>query len=575
MTFGARLLIAMVTILVVTVLGTMVAADRWLRSSIEGSLADEMQREARLFGIALPDDAAQLAPATRRLSTIGNRRLTVVDSTGRVVGDSEFDDASLALLDNHLTRPEIAEALATGTGVAKRYSESTNRVELKVAVRAWPGVVRVSAPIDQVDAVVSDAQRSVFVAGLAALALGIVLAWFGGQEVARPLRQLAATARSLTAGQPLSYPATAIPEVRQLVRAFRAMQEELASRMDELLHGREETSALLDSMLESVVAVNQAGEVVFCNTALRRMLNFGDADPIPNLRELFRQTEARQVVDAVLQGDAVLGRELTLDGRVVLVTARPLPDRGAVVCLHDITSLRRLEAVRRDFVANVSHELRTPITSIAGYADILANDAPDPKTATQFLEVIRTNAARMQRLVDDLLDLARLESGTWHPDVQRIDAGDVARAAWGPYAERAETVGTTFAIEVDENAHLHADAEALRQILTNLLDNASRHTPPGGHIHVQVAAVDTGTSVIVSDTGSGIPAEHLPRIFERFYRADPSRSRSQGGTGLGLSIVKHLVESHGGHIDITSAVGRGTTVRITFPTLPPRRPALD
>ena len=565
MTFGARLLLAVVTILVVTVAGTMLAADRWLRASIEHTLADEMRRQARLIGEALPDEPAQLPQAARRISSLANRRMTIVDSTGRVLGDSEFDDQSLALLDNHLSRPEIAEAWAAGSGVAKRFSTSTNRVELKVAVREWPGVVRGSAPMDQVDAVIADAQRSVFLAALVALALGIILAWAVERQVTRPLDQLVAAARGLASGRAPAYPASTVLEVRQLVRAFRTMQEELSQRMDELRRGREETAVLLGSMVEGVIAVDQAGEVVFCNTALRRLLDYADDDPLPNLRELFRRAEARQLVDAVLGGEAVLGRELPLDGRVVLVTARPLPTGGAVVCLHDITDLRRLETVRRDFVANVSHELRTPLTSIAGYADILARDAPDPSTAARFLDVIRTNATRMQHLVDDLLDLARLESGTWRPDVQRVDAAEVVRSAWSPAAERAEAAGITFSLQVAEDAGLYADADALRQILTNLFDNALRHTPGGGRIQVEMTAVDEGTAVSVSDTGSGIAAEHLPRVFERFYRADPARSRSQGGTGLGLSIVKHLVESHGARIDLTSALGRGTTVRMVFP----------
>lgn len=565
MTFGARLLLAIVTILVVTVAGAMLAADHWLRASIENTLADEMRREARLLGAALPGERDHLAQAARRLSGLANRRLTIVDSTGRVVGDSDFDDASRALLDNHLARPEIAAALATGSGVAKRYSTSTKRIELKVAVRAWPGVVRVSAPIDQVDAVIADAQRGVFLAGLVALGLGLGLAWVGEREVARPLGQLVTAARSLAAGRAPPYPTTAIPEIRQLVRAFRSMQEELVERMAELRRGREETAALLGSMVEGVIAVDPAGDVVFCNTALRRLLGYPDDETLPNLRELFRQSDARQVVDAVLGGEAVLGRELAIDDRIVLVTARPLPTRGAVICLHDLTDLRRLEAVRRDFVANVSHELRTPLTSIAGYAEILASDAPEPKTAAQFLAVIRTNAGRMQHLVDDLLDLARLESGTWRPDVQRLDAGELARSAWDPYAERAEAAGIAFALTVAEDARLHADADALRQILTNLFDNALRHSAAGGRIQVDVAPADEGTALSVSDTGSGIGAEHLPRVFERFYRADPARSRSQGGTGLGLSIVKHLVESHGARIDLTSALGRGTTIRMVFP----------
>lgn len=565
MTFGARLLLAVVTILVVTVVGTMLAADRWLRASIESSLADEMRREARLLAEALPADPAQLPQAARRLGALGNRRMTIVDSTGRVLGDSEFDDASLALLDNHLSRSEIAAAWATGSGVANRFSTSTNRVELKVAVREWPGVVRVSAPIDQVDAVISDAQRGVFLAALAALAVGIMLAWVVERQVTRPLDRLVTAARAVATDHAPVYPASTIPEIRQLVRAFRTMQEGMAQRMDELRRGREETAVLLGSMVEGVIAVDQAGAVVFCNAALRRLLDYPEPEPLPNLRELFRSADARQLVDAVLGGEAVLGRELSLDGRTTLVTARPLPTGGAVVCLHDITELRRLEMVRRDFVANVSHELRTPLTSIAGYADVLARDVPDPKTAARFLDVIRTNAARMQHLVDDLLDLARLESGTWRPEAQWVDPEEMARSAWAPFVEPAAAADVAFASLIGDGVRLFADPEALRQILTNLVDNALRHTPRGGRIQIEVTAADGGTAVIVSDTGSGIAAEHLQRVFERFYRADPARSRSQGGTGLGLSIVRHLVEAHGARVDLTSALGRGTTVRMVFP----------
>jgi len=565
-TFSARLLLAMVATLVVTVVGSILAADHWLRASLESTLADEMHREAHLLAAALPRDPADLPEAAHRLGAVANRRMTIVDSTGHVLGDSDFDDASMALLDNHIGRPEIAAALATGSGTAKRYSASTRRVELKVAVRAWPGVVRVSAPIAQVDAVVSEAQRAVFVAALAAVVLGLGLAWFGGREVSRPLTRLASAARSLAAGNAPTYPSTSIPEIRQLVRAFRSMQDELEQRMDALRHGREETGALIESMVEGVIAVDPGGTVVFCNSALRRLLDYPAGTTLPNLRELFRSPEARGVVDAVLTGSAVLGREITFDERVVLVTARPLPAGGAVVCLHDITDLRRLETIRRDFVANVSHELKTPLTSISGYADTLLGDRPDADTSARFLEVIRANAERMHRLVDDLLDLARLESGAWRPDVHAVDPSAAIQAAWTPFAERATTQGVLFQVGVRDGVRLFADAEGLRQILTNLFDNALRHTPSGGTIACDLEPADGGARLSVTDTGSGIPAEHLPRVFERFYRVDPARSRSQGGTGLGLSIVKHLVDAHGGRIDLTSALGRGTSVRIILPT---------
>jgi two-component system phosphate regulon sensor histidine kinase PhoR len=564
-TFSARLFLAMIAILVVTVVGTMVAADRWIRSSLETTLAGEMERQARLLAAALPHDPAALSQAAHRLASLADRRLTIIDSTGHVLGDSDFDDASLALLDNHLGRPEVVNALATGWGTAKRYSASTKRVELKVAVRAWPGFVRISAPIAQVDAVVSEAQRAVFVAALVAVVLGLGLAWFGGLEVSRPLTRLAVAARSLASGSTPTYPTTSIPEIRQLVRAFRSMHEDLDQRMAALARGREETGALIESMVEGVIAVDPHGTVVFCNAALRRLLNYPVGTELPNLRELFRSPEARGVVDVVLNGGAVLGREVTFDHRVVLVTARPLPAGGAVVCLHDITDLRRLETIRRDFVANVSHELKTPLTSISGYADTLLSDRPDAETSARFLEVIRANAERMHRLVDDLLDLARLESGAWRPDVRALDAEREIQSAWAPFAARAEAEQVHFQVTTSDGVPLFADAEGLRQILSNLFDNALHHTPRGGSIACVVESVDDGTRLSVTDTGAGIAAEHLPRVFERFYRVDPARSRSQGGTGLGLSIVKHLVDAHSGRIDLTSTLGRGTTVRIILP----------
>ena len=566
MSFGARILLAMVATLVVTVGGSKLMADRWLRTSLERSLVAEMEREAQLAAEVLPHDTSRIQEATHRLGLQVGRRLTVIDSTGRVIGDSDFDEASLPLLENHLRRPEVQAALRTGLGVDKRLSESTNHTELKVAVHAWPAVVRFSAPMEQVDGIVNDAQRAVLVAALLALLLGSGLAWFGGREVGRPLAQLATAARSIARGEPPVYPVARTVEIRQLVHAFRTMQEELTERIAELTRRREETGAIIESMVESVAAVDAQGEVKYCNAALRRLLRYGPDTPLPNLREIFRGAEARDVLDQALDGRVVLGREVVLEERTVLATARPLPTRGAVICLHDVTDLRRLEAVRRDFVANVTHELKTPLTSIAGYADTLLGDRPDAETTTRFLTVIRSNAERMQRLVDDLLDLARLESGSWQPQLEELDVRRAAEEAWSPFAGRAAAAGVTFAFTVTDGLRAWADAEAVRQILANLFDNALRHTPAGGTVEFAAETVDQGTQLAVRDTGTGIPTEHVPRVFERFYRADPARSREHGGTGLGLSIVRHLVEAHGGRVDLTSAVGRGTTVRVTLPS---------
>jgi signal transduction histidine kinase len=275
---------------------------------------------------------------------------------------------------------------------------------------------------------------------------------------------------------------------------------------------------------------------------------------------------AREAVDATLRGETVPDREVLLDERTCLLSARPLPGGGAVVVLHDLTDVRRLETIRRDFVANVSHELKTPLTSIAGYAETLLGDRPDEGTSRKFLETILANSRRMQRLVDDQLDLSRIESGHWRPSARRVQAEPALRDAW-EVVDMPARARHAFAVAVAPGAEsLTVDPEALRQILANLYDNARRYTPEGGRITAAAAPEGGGVRISVRDTGSGIGRDHLPRIFERFYRADPSRSRAEGGTGLGLAIVKHLVEAHGGRVWAESTLGEGTTIYSWFPT---------
>ncbi|MDQ3207140.1 MAG: ATP-binding protein, partial [Gemmatimonadota bacterium] len=228
--------------------------------------------------------------------------------------------------------------------------------------------------------------------------------------------------------------------------------------------------------------------------------------------------------------------------------------------------LRRLETVRRDFVANVSHELKTPLTSISGYAETLLTDTPEPETTRRFLRTILDNARRMQRLVDDLLDLARIEAGRWQPEPEPVEVHDIALEIWTEFEERAGARGVKLEVDIAAGAETaEVDADALRQVLTNLVDNSLRYTARGGRIVCRSRREDSGVAISVVDNGAGIAHEHLPRIFERFYRADHSRSRDEGGTGLGLAIVKHLVEAHGGRVYAESERGAGTTVTCWFP----------
>ena len=561
----ARLFLGAVGVLALTALVLLYVVDRQLRSQLEEAFTRELETQARVVSQAVSGRPDNLNLAAHRLGALIDRRVTLVSADGTVLGDTDFDDASLALLENHGARPEIRDALEGRVGVARRVGGATQREELHVAIPAWPGAVRVAAPLDQVHGLVGRNLRNVAFAALGVLLLGTVLLALGSHAVARPVTALTRSVQAAAAGGTPHYPHSGIPEVTELVRAVRSMHEQLTARIGELRRERSETEALLESMVEGVIATDARGRVVVCNAATRRLLGYGPADHVPNLRELFHQRDAREIVDRAFDGESVHGQEVEVGNRSVLATARPLPDGGVVLGLLDITDLKRLQAVRRDFVANVSHELRTPLTSIHGYTETLLDESTAPDARARFLKAIYENTNRMRRLVDDLLDLARLEAGGWHPNAESLAIAAVVANAWGSFARDAERKGVAFVNQVPDGFRATVDLQSLRQILSNLFDNALRHTPTGGTITVTATASGGATEIAVADTGTGIPAAHVERVFERFYRVDPGRSREEGGTGLGLAIVKHLVESHGGRVTLESAVGQGTTVRMHFP----------
>jgi PAS domain S-box-containing protein len=400
------------------------------------------------------------------------------------------------------------------------------------------------------------ARAAVFGLGVAAL-----LTWILTTAIERVLQQLTDVARATAAGIAPDFPHTRIPELARYALALRVTHDELIARFDALRREREDSRALIESMTDGVVATNVRGDIVSSNTAARRLLGYKADATLPPLAELFHDKPARDLLRDIHAGREVEQRELDLEGRTLLVTGRALPDGGTLLVLRDITELRRLETVRRDFVANVSHELKTPLTSIAGYAETLAAETDSP-----FARTILSNARRMQRLVDELLDLSRIESGGWRPERRVVELEPLARDAWAPFAERAAAAHVAFQVTVARDAHaVPADPDALRQIFTNLFDNALRHTPTGGRIRFRADLIQDSVRISIEDNGAGIASEHLPRIFERFYRVDTGRARDQGGTGLGLAIVKHLVEAHGGHVEAESALGRGTAIRMTLP----------
>jgi len=538
-----------------------------LRTRLGQLTAAQLTREARLVAVQWRpgSDADQLANSA---GVALGHRVTLIDSSGHVLGDSEFDGPALAALQNHSNRPEVAAAMRDGQGSSRRVSPSEGDEELYVAVRAGQGVARVSIVTAELDDIASRARRDVLLSGLIALVIALALAVVFSRQVTAPVIELRDVASAIASGDLSRRPALSAPgEVGELAAAVRRMAEQLDTRLQALQAEEVLLSAIVESLNEGVLAVDAQRRVVQINRTGREWLGLkGDvpfsADLLPRDRALLdalAEALAGHIVDRV---EAVIG------DRTLALTARPLGAGGAVLALFDLTGMRRLEAVRRDFVANVSHELKTPLTAIRGFAETLVSELTDRAQHAQFADTIRANAERMQYLVDDLLDLSRIESGGWTPAPRPLAVAAAAADALAPLQHLAAERGVTLRVSVgDGAATVRADAVALRQALTNLIENAVRYTPQGGEVTVSSRADAAGVWIVVRDTGAGIPPEHLPRIFERFYRVDAARSRAAGGTGLGLAIVKHLVEAHGGRVAAESEVGRGTAISLLFPAV--------
>ena len=563
---GAFLVVGFLAVFIVT------TVDRQLGARLSDDATTYLAREAQLVGGLWQRDALFPDSLADRSGRALGRRVTLVRPDGTVLGDSEFDGEGLAGLQNHSMRPEVAAALSGVPGTSRRPSPSTGNEELYVAVPVeGRGVARVSLPTENLDAVIRAARLDVLTAALLALLGSLVIAFLFSRSVSRPVEELRDVARALADGDLTRRPTLAAPgEVGELAVALRELAEQLSAR----LRARQADETLLlqltESLNEGVIAVDTSQRVVRINETARSLLGVREPLPFP-VDQLPREVALRDALLAAFAGETTEGAEVVVGGRTLNVTARPLHEGGAVLALFDLTRVRRLEGVRRDFVANVSHELRTPLTIVGGFAETLAGEDVPFEARRDFAERILDNTRRMQRIVDDLLDLSRIESGGWVPQPIPIALADVARDVLAAARDAADAKGLVLGTGIAPDAStVHADATALRQVLGNLVDNAVRHTA-SGEIVLFSRRDERGVLVGVRDTGIGIAPEHLPRIFERFYRVDPGRSREQGGTGLGLAIVRHLVEAHGGRVRAASALARGTEITALFPDERPRR----
>ena len=543
------------------------------------------------------DDEAELRAWVEWFSKSG-ARVTVIDNTGRVLADSAHDSETI---ENHSNRPEVQQAFSSGEGQSVRHSAALNRDLVYRAVRYDrspnpPVVIRMALPLAQIDMALAELRHRLLAASLVILLVGGVFSLVYFRRFSARVERLRDFSLRVAQGDFRPLP----PEApRDELAALADALNETAAWMDRTIHSlsgeRNRSSAILRSMVEGVAVIDAQERLVFCNRAFSEILNI-DAAAIEGrpMIEVVRNSDLLGLIRRALRGEEGLQSDIAMgivQQRSFSVTAAPVraldaaaapnspanmtgslkaameKPAGAVVVLHDVSELRRLERVRQDFVANVSHEFKTPLTAIQGFAETLLSGAlEDPSSNRRFLEIIRAHAIRLARLTDDLLKLARIEAGKLEVEFFPVGLTELIERCADTTLLKASR--KQISLEIDVPAGLppvRGDASLLRDVLQNLLDNAIQYTAPGGRIQVTATTGPREAVITVSDTGIGIPLADQERIFERFYRVDAARSREEGGTGLGLSIAKHIVEAHGGRIWVESEVGRGSKFSFSIP----------
>jgi two-component system phosphate regulon sensor histidine kinase PhoR len=567
-----------VALIGVTLVVAGVITSMSLDAQLTGRIRDDLLVRARLISERLSGsdlgDARVLDSLAGELGRAAGGRVTIVRVDGTVAGDSEVEGGQLAFLENHASRPEVVDALEKGEGSSERYSSTLGQRMMYVAVPikargVTVGTARVATPLNAVERALAELHKTLAVGALFALALATVLSFTAADVLSRRLRELTEAARKMASGNLATRTrAGGGDEIATLGGALDALAESLSRSLDELRGERDVLSGILSSMHEGVLVVGADRRIVLLNPALRNMLLVGpDAAGKPVLHVL-RNSELNQLLEGAARGeDAEVELELGgLKPRRVLARAVTLNEApgGVLVVFVDVTELRRLEAVRRDFVANASHELRSPLTTVRAAVETLHAVKNDPVEASRFIELIERNTERIENLVSDLLELARLESRDLDLHLETLDLAAAVERILARHAVRAEMKKIELVNAVPGTTHVKADSRALDHMIGNLVDNALKYCPEGSTVRVSAQSEDSVVRASVADTGPGIPPQHLPRLFERFYRVDTGRSRELGGTGLGLSIVKHLAEAMGGSVAVESQVGSGSVFSFTL-----------
>jgi len=573
-----RIFFKLLAVFLIVIAGTAVILDVMIGNAWEASLRAEIERnltqKTLLFAHRVENDKTRsIAEIAAEEGQAAGARATVIDASGKVLADSQSDPGKM---ENHATRTEFAAALAGRTGENERRSATVGIPFLYVAVPISGGAVRLAYPLSDVEAVQGLVRRRLLWGSLIACVIALLVAFSSSIWTARRLERIVNVAARIERGDLRArvddHP---LDEIGKVAAAIDRTAGQVELSFAAVRSSQRQLETLLNSMQDAVVAVSSDGLVRWANQPMDRLVPQRTRLNAPVV-ETIRDPDFLAAVKAATTTREVKTARATsiVPGRAFDVTAAPLPDGGAVAVLRDLTETERVEKTRRDFIANVSHELRTPLTSIQGYTETLLDTVPDNSASTrEFLEIIRKNALRMSRLTEDLLTLARVESGETRFETEPVAPMELLNDAEESFREIARTQGVDLQIldaqgkngSVESLPSVSADREAIHQVFSNLIDNAMKYGRAGGRIELGARPADRGIEFYVRDFGAGISSEHLPRLFERFYRVDKARSRESGGTGLGLAIAKHIMRAHAGTIRAESELGHGSTFLFTLP----------
>jgi two-component system phosphate regulon sensor histidine kinase PhoR len=564
-----RIFFKLLASFILVIAASTITLDFSLRHVWENSLHQEigrnLQQKTLLFANRVNTDRQNpVRDIASQEGQAAGARATIIDAQGKVLADSE---AEASAMENKALQPEFAAALKGELGTATRRSPTVGVPFLYVAAPIAGGAVRLAYPLSDVEATVAQLHRHLLWASALAFLVALLVAGFAAHSASLRLQHIAEFAARIAAGDlSARISESSGDEIGKVASALDRTAHDLEESFVALQTSQRQLETLLNSMEDAVIAVGADERVQWANNTMDGLVPQHTRLDAPVVETVRDPDFLRAVRGASETGKVQTARAVSIiPGRTFDVTAAPMPDGGAVAVLRDLTETERVEKTRRDFIANVSHELRTPLTSIQGYTETLLDGAPEDDHSRNFLEIIRKNATRMARLTEDLLTLARVESGEQRFDIQPVKPSELLQEAVQSLRGVARTQSIDLQVEEASTASVAADSEAIHQIFSNLIDNALKYAASGARIVLGARPSEGGVEFYVRDFGPGIPSEHLPRLFERFYRVDKARSRESGGTGLGLAIAKHIVLAHGGTIRAESELNHGSTFLFTLP----------